>query len=74
MLDRTSLKDITVSHLASLASIVQQEPTLLSLSLLGNIVLGLVNSANPAHEDTTNTFRSAQSSLSLLRMPKAVRI
>lgn len=56
LLDGTSLKDINVRHLRSLVGIVQQEPTLLNRSLLENIALGLVNSANPAHEDLQDTL------------------
>lgn len=51
LLDGTPLQDINVRHLRSLVGIVQQEPTLLNRSLLENIALGLVNSANPAHEE-----------------------
>ena len=49
LLDGRDIKEINVKSLRGFISIVQQEPSLLDRSILENIALGLVNSANHAH-------------------------
>ncbi|SPO05617.1 related to multidrug resistance protein [Cephalotrichum gorgonifer] len=56
LLDGVPLKNYNVRYVRSLIGMVQQEPTLLNRSLLENIALGLVNSANPAHDNLQSTL------------------
>ncbi|KAK5052577.1 hypothetical protein LTR84_002442 [Exophiala bonariae] len=50
LLDGKPLSDINIRNLRGLTGLVQQEPLLLSQSILQNIAVGLVNSSDPTHE------------------------
>jgi ATP-binding cassette subfamily B (MDR/TAP) protein 1 len=67
LLDGRDVKDLSVRSVRGMISLVQQEPCLLSRSILENIALGLVSS--PKHEH----LRDALLSESLSKVAKAVR-
>ncbi|CAG1981321.1 unnamed protein product [Fusarium graminearum] len=50
LLDGHDVKDLNVKGLRSHMSLVQQEPSLLDRSIVENIALGILNSAQPEHE------------------------
>ncbi|EXJ78802.1 hypothetical protein A1O1_09204 [Capronia coronata CBS 617.96] len=50
LFDDHPISDINIRNLRGFSSLVQQEPLLLSRSILQNIALGLINSSVPSHE------------------------
>lgn len=50
LFDGKPLSDINIRNLRGFTGLVQQEPLLLSRSILQNIAIGLINSSDPAHE------------------------
>ncbi|KAL1900870.1 hypothetical protein Cpir12675_000746 [Ceratocystis pirilliformis] len=54
--DGRDLRSVSLRSLRSMFSIVQQEPSLLSRSILENIALGLVNSPRPKHKSLQETL------------------
>ncbi|UZP39889.1 hypothetical protein NXS19_007705 [Fusarium pseudograminearum] len=50
LLDGHDVKDLNVKGLRSHMSLVQQEPSLLDRSIVENIALGILNSAQPEHK------------------------
>jgi len=67
LLDGRDVKDLSVRAVRGQISLVQQEPCLLSRSILENIALGLVSSPKHGH------LREALLSDSLTRLAKSVR-
>lgn len=50
LFDGHAVSDLNIRNLRGFGSLVQQEPLLLSRSVLQNIALGLINSSIPAHQ------------------------
>jgi len=59
-LDGHDLKELSLRHLRSFFSLVQQDPSLLDRSILENIALGLVNSPAPEHSHLKSTLMGPQ--------------